>query len=108
MAEVALKAGDVVTTDTAPKFYIRLVRVVRQSDRDLAAPASPIPVKFIGLLEQANKRVAIFSDGKGQPVYASEGQTVLGLYKLLRIGVESVTMSYLDGKGVQQIKMARK
>jgi hypothetical protein len=108
IAEVALSAGDVVTTDTAPKFDVRLVHVVRQSDRDPAAPATPIPVKFIGLLEQGNKRVAIFSDGKGQPVYAREGQAVLGQYKLLSVGVESVIMSYLDGKGVQQIKMTGK
>ena len=65
----------------------------------------PIPIKFIGVLEQGRNRVAIFSDGKGQPVYAHEGETVLGQYRLLRIGVESVTMSYLDGKGVQQIPM---
>lgn len=98
IAEVALSAGDAVTTDTTPKFSIRMVRVDR----------TPIPLKFIGLLEQGNKRVAILSDGKGQPIYASEGQTVLGQYKLLSIRVGSVTMSYLDGQGVQQIKMARK
>ncbi len=65
----------------------------------------PITIKFIGVLEQGTKKVAIFSDGKGQPVYASEGQVVLGQYKLLKIGVESVTMSYLDGKGIQTIPM---
>jgi len=65
----------------------------------------PITIKFIGVLEQGKTKVAIFSDGKGPPVYASVGQTVLGQYKLLEIGVESVTMSYLDGKGVQRIPM---
>jgi hypothetical protein len=68
-------------------------------------PPPPITIKFIGTLEQGKTKVAVFSDGKGQPVYASEGQTVLGQYKLLKIGVESVTMSYLDGKGIQQIPM---
>lgn len=65
----------------------------------------PIPIKFIGVVEQGTTRVAVFSDGKGPPVWASEGQTVLGQYKLLKIGVESVTMSYVDGKGVQTIPM---
>jgi len=65
----------------------------------------PITIKFIGVLEQGPTKVAIFSDGKGPPVYAREGQTVLGQYKLLKIGVESVTMSYLDGRGVQTIPM---
>lgn len=72
-----------------------------------APPAAPppIPIKFIGVVEQGTTKVAIFSDGKGQPVWASEGQTVLGQFKLLTIGVESVTMTYLDGKGLQAIPM---
>lgn len=72
-----------------------------------ARPAAPppIPVKFIGVVEQGTTKVAIFSDGKGQPVWASEGQTVLGQFKLLTIGVESVTMTYLDGNGLQTIPM---
>jgi len=68
-------------------------------------PPPPIPLKFIGILEQGKTKVAIFSDGKGQPVYAREGETVLGQYKLIKIGVESVTMSYLDGRGMQTIPM---
>ena len=71
-------------------------------------PPPPITIRFIGTLEQGKTKVAVFTDGKGQPVYASEGQTVMGQYKLLKIGVESVTMSYLDGKGVQQIPMRDK
>jgi hypothetical protein len=65
----------------------------------------PITLKFIGTAEQGGKKVAIFSDCKALPVYAAEGQNVLGQYKLLKIGVESVTMSYLDGKGMQTIPM---
>jgi hypothetical protein len=68
-------------------------------------PPPPITIKFFGVLEVGTTKVAVFTDGKGQPVYASEGQTVLGQYKLLKIGVESVTMSYLDGKGIQQIPL---
>ena len=71
-------------------------------------PPPPITIRFIGTLEQGKTKVAVFTDGKGQPVYASEGQTVMGQYKLLKIGVESVTMSYLDGKGIQQIPMRDK
>ncbi len=75
-------------------------------DVGYVAPAPPaITIKFIGVVEKNGKKYAIFSDGKGQPVYASEGQVVMGQYKLLKIGVESVTMSYLDGRGVQTIPM---
>jgi len=68
-------------------------------------PPPPITLKFIGTMEQGNKRVAIFSDGKGLPVSAPEGGTVLGQYRVVRIGVESVTMEYLDGRGRQQLPM---
>jgi hypothetical protein len=68
-------------------------------------PPPPIPLKFIGTLEQGKTRVAIFSDGRGLPQYASEGGTVLGQYRVVRIGVESVVMEYLDGRGRQTIPM---
>src|SRR5215467_15914155 len=79
-------------------------RVLPQKHSDIAAPIS---IKFVGVLEQGTKRVAIFYDSNRQPIYASEGQTVLGQYKLLKIDVASVTISYLDGTGEQQIQMAR-
>jgi hypothetical protein len=65
----------------------------------------PIPLKFIGTVEQGKKKAAIFSDGRGVPVYASEGELVLGQYRLVRIGVESVVMEYPDGRGRQTIPM---
>ena len=63
----------------------------------------PIPLKFIGTMEQGTTKVAIFSDGRGLPVYASEGQLVLGQYRLVRIQIESVVMEYPDGRGRQTI-----
>jgi hypothetical protein len=68
-------------------------------------PPPPITLKFIGTMEQGNRRVAIFSDGKGLPLHAAEGGVVLGQYRVVKIGVESVTMEYLDGRGRQQIPM---
>ncbi len=77
-----------------------------QGSAALPQPSSlPIPIKFIGVVAQGANNVAIFSDGKGSPVWASEGQTVLGQYWLLKISVESVIMSYLDGSGRQAIPM---
>ena len=68
-------------------------------------PPPPIPLRFIGTMEQGKKKVAIFSDGKGLPMYASEGELVLGQYRVVRIGIESVVMEYADGKGRQTIPM---
>ena len=76
----------------------------RPGDKDyVPPPPPPITIKCIGVVQQGTMKVAVFTDGKGPPVWASEGQTVLGQYKLLKIGVESVTMSYLDGRGMQTI-----
>jgi hypothetical protein len=67
----------------------------------------PITLKFIGLIETGSaQRVAILSDGRGSPVYGKEGDTVLGQYKILRIGVESIEMAYLDGRGRQTIRLS--
>ena len=42
---------------------------------------------------------------QGLPLDGREGETVLGQYRIVKIGVESVTMEYLDGRGRQQIPM---
>jgi hypothetical protein len=71
-------------------------------------PVPPITLKFIGLVDvpPPGKRVAVLSDGRGAPVYGHEGDTVLGQYRILRIGAESIEMSYLDGRGRQTIRLS--
>ena len=69
-------------------------------------PVPPIPLKFIGTMGQGNKTIAVLSDGVGPPVYGREGETVLGRYKILHIGVESIDISYLDGRGRQTIRLS--
>jgi hypothetical protein len=67
----------------------------------------PIPLKFIGLLETDNaQKIAVLTDGRGAPLYGKEGDTVLGQYKILRIGAESIEMTYLDGRGRQTIRLS--
>jgi hypothetical protein len=72
------------------------------------APVPPITLKFIGVIDMPSpeKRVAVLSDGRGSPVYGHEGDTVLGQYRILRIGAESIEMSYLDGRGRQTIRLS--
>jgi hypothetical protein len=70
-------------------------------------PVPPIGLKFVGILEPANtQKIAILSDGRGAPLYGKEGETVLGQFRILRIGVESIEMSYLDGRGRQTIRLS--
>jgi hypothetical protein len=71
-------------------------------------PPPPITLKFIGFVESdpSGKRIAFLSDGRGAPVSAKEGDTVLGQYRLLRVGPESIEMAYLDGRGRQTIRLS--
>lgn len=67
-------------------------------------PPPPIPLKFIGVVEQGGKRVAVLSDGRSTPSGA-EGAIILGQYRILKIGAESIEMAYLDGRGRQTIRL---
>src|SRR5580765_7748119 len=68
----------------------------------------PIALKFVAVWEVPGKKVklAVLSDGRGgAPIYGGEGDTVEGRYKILRIGAESIEMSYIDGRGRQTIRL---
>ena len=74
-----------------------------------SGPPSPPPIalKFIGVIEAAGaRRIAILSDGRGAPIYGKEGEAVLGQYRILRIGAESIEMDYLDGRGRQTLRLS--
>jgi hypothetical protein len=71
-------------------------------------PVPPIPLKFIGIVEGHDAgKVAIFvnADGRGAPVYGREGEMILGQYRIVKIGIESVVMEYADGRGRQTIPL---
>jgi hypothetical protein len=68
-------------------------------------PPPPITLKFIGLVQTADgTRIAVLSDGK-LPIHGTEGTEILGRYKILKIGTESIEMAYLDGRGRQTIRL---
>jgi hypothetical protein len=68
-------------------------------------PPPRIALKFIGVMEsQGIGRVASLSDGRG--VYRGrEGDIIEGRYRIVRIGVESIDLAYLDGRGRQTIRL---
>ena len=71
-------------------------------------PPPRIPLKFIGIMSSNEEpklgRVAILSDARGGVFYGREGEIVEGRYRILKIGVESVDIAYLDGRGRQTIR----
>lgn len=67
-------------------------------------PPPPIPLKFIGVVQAKEGTLAVFSDGR-DVFYGREGDVIEGRYKIIRIGVESVEVSYVDGRGRQRIPL---
>jgi hypothetical protein len=69
-----------------------------------------IPLQLI-LLETlpGNVRTASFKDTATSAVVgpALEGQVVDGRYRLLKIGLESVVIAYLDGTGQRTLPLGR-
>jgi len=72
-----------------------------------APPPPPIPLKFIGIVDAPAQggKLAVLSDGRGAPLYGHENDVIDGRYKIIRIGVESIDISYADGRGRQTIRL---
>jgi hypothetical protein len=69
-------------------------------------PAPPITLKYIGLVQKAGGiKVAVLSDGRSQPVYGQQGDILLGSYRIVSIGVESIELEHQDGRGRQTIRL---
>lgn len=68
-------------------------------------PPPPIPLKFIALVERANGvKWAVLSDGK-VTMYGKDGDNIDGRYRIVKIGAESIELTYIDGRGRQVIRL---
>ena len=67
----------------------------------------PISLKLIGILERANGvKWAVLSDGKAAtPFYGRDGDIVDGRWQIVKIGTESVEMTYVNGTGKTVIRL---
>ena len=68
-------------------------------------PPAPITLKFLGFVTAPGGKIAVLSDGLGDPIRGREGETILGRYRILKIGEESIEIAYLDGRGRTTIRM---
>ena len=90
---------------------IKQQRQAAAAAKENAGPVAPpppprIPLKYIGDMsdpKNPGKRIAILSDARGT-YHGREGDVVEGRYRIVRIGVESVELAYLDGLGRQTIR----
>ena len=68
-------------------------------------PPAPIPLKFIGIVTRANGvQWAVLSDGK-VPIHGREGDIIDGRYRIVKIGTESIELTYVDGRGRQVVRL---
>jgi hypothetical protein len=65
-------------------------------------PVPPITLKYIGKFQQGGKTVVMLTDGKVQ-FSASEGGIIDGRYRIVKIGLESLQIEYVNGKGLTTI-----
>ncbi len=70
-------------------------------------PPPPMALKFIGVVERtpSQLKLAVLSDGRNV-FYGREGEVIEGRYRIERIGVESIEMSYVDGRGRQTLRLS--
>jgi hypothetical protein len=81
--------------------------VPQQPPTPLPPPGPPpIALKFIGLVEAPTQggKLAVLSDGRSV-FHGFEGAIIDGRYRIVRIGVESIEMTYVDGGGRQTIRL---
>jgi hypothetical protein len=66
----------------------------------------PIPLKFIGVTEAPSVgKIAALTDCR-HTVQGVEGEVIEGQYRIVKIGVESLVIEYLDGKGRTTLRMS--
>ena len=66
----------------------------------------PIALKFIGVLETSQGRLAVFKDASGEIFNGAEGDVLDGRFQLLKINPESADVAYADGRGRQTIRLS--
>jgi hypothetical protein len=65
-----------------------------------------IPLKFIGVTEAPGVgKIAALTDCK-HTVQGREGETIEGQYRIVKIGVESLTIEYINGTGRTTLRMS--
>jgi hypothetical protein len=69
-------------------------------------PPPPIPLKFFGIVEKPGLgKLAAFTDCRAT-YYGREGDIIAGQYRLVKIGIESVVLEYVDGRGRTTIRQS--
>jgi hypothetical protein len=69
-------------------------------------PPPTIPLKFIGVTEAPSVgKIAALTDCR-HTVQGVEGEVIEGQYRIVKIGVESLVIEHIDGKGRTTLRMS--
>jgi hypothetical protein len=69
-------------------------------------PPAPIPLRYVGYADNPGSgRVAALSDGRFT-YNGKEGDVIEGKWRIVRIGVESIVIEYVNGTGRQTLRLA--
>ncbi len=65
-------------------------------------PPPPITLKLVAIVRGSGLPIAALTDGR-DVFYGREGEVIEGRYRILKINVESIDISYVDGRGQRRI-----
>ena len=68
-------------------------------------PPPPINLKFVGIVTSGGEIFAVLGDPTGHAEYGRAGETIAGRYRILKIGVESLEIAYVDGTGRRTLRL---
>lgn len=68
-------------------------------------PPPPITLRLVGIVQGSGTPVAALTDGK-DVFYGREGDVIEGRYRIVKINVESIDISYLDGRGQRRLSLS--
>jgi hypothetical protein len=79
---------------------------VDAAGQPLQPPPPPITLKFVGVVNPGGgaAKIAVLSGGT-DVFYGREGDIIDGRYRIVSIGVESIVVAYVDGRGTRRIPL---
>ena len=85
---------------------VKLKALAAEREEPGEGSRNPFRLKFIGILERANGvKWAVLTDGKSGTMFGKDGDIIDGRYVIVKIGTESIEMTYPDGRGRQVIRL---
>ena len=69
-------------------------------------PPPPITLKLVAIVRGSGRPIVALTDDR-DVFYGREGDVVEGRYKIIKVNLESIDISYVDGRGQRRIGLTR-